>query len=327
MQSLLRDIFKILPPSNDWRGRDQDAAYRNWPGSALRSSAVTGGKGGAKVGRKLVFTTDSYIVDPLFFPGGDIGKLAICGTINDLAVMGAEPLGISLALIIEEGFAIDDLKKILRSLAAVARREKVAVVTGDTKVVEKGGVKGMVINTSGVGAVDYPVDNSGLKPGNLLLVSGGIGEHALAILAKRFDYKTRLKSDCQPLWRQIAPIKKNLTACKDATRGGISAALNEMAQKSKVKIILLEKQIPVHPEVRAMSDILGFSVYDLACEGRFVAGVPMNKIVPVLNILRKMKLKSAFIGRVEAGRGVFLETGLGRRPLPMPEGKLVPRIC
>ena len=120
MQELLRDIFKILPPSNDWRGRDQDAAYRNWPGRAPRSSAITGGKDGAKEGRKLVFTTDSYIVDPLFFPGGDIGKLAICGTINDLAVMGAEPLGISLALIIEEGFAIDDLKKILRSLAAVA---------------------------------------------------------------------------------------------------------------------------------------------------------------------------------------------------------------
>ncbi len=309
MQGLLRDIFKILPKSNDWRGRDQDAAYRNWPGA------------------KLVFTTDSYIVDPLFFPGGDIGRLAICGTINDLAVMGAEPLGISLSLIIEEGFAIEDLKKILRSIASVSRREKIAVVTGDTKVVEKGGVKGVVINTSGVGAADCPVDNSGLNVGDLIIVSGGIGEHALAILAKRFNYRTKLKSDCQPLWRLIAPIKESLTACKDATRGGISATLNEMAQKSRVKIVLLEKQIPVHKEVRAMCDILGFSVYDMACEGRFVAGVPKNKIVKVLETLRRLKQKPAIIGRVERGRGVILETKFGKRVLPMPEGKLVPRIC
>lgn len=275
----------------------------------------------------MVFTTDSYIVDPLFFPGGDIGKLSICGTINDLAVMGAEPLGISLSLIIEEGFAIDDLKKILHSIAVVSRQEKVAVVTGDTKVVEKGGVKGLVVNTSGVGAANRPVDNSGLKPGDLLIVSGGIGEHALAILAKRFNYQTKLKSDCQPLWRLIEPVKEYLTACKDPTRGGLSAAVNELAQKSKVKIILFEKQIPVQPEVRAMSEILGFSVYDLACEGRFVAGVPMNKVVKVIAILRKLKQKPAFIGRVEKGRGVILETKLGKRVLPMPEGKLVPRIC
>ncbi len=327
MQELLRDIFEILPQSNDWRGRDQDAAYRQWPGSALRSSFIAGGKGGAKEGQKLVFTTDSYIVDPLFFPGGDIGKLAICGTINDLAVMGADPLGISLSLIIEEGFAIDDLKKILRSIAVVSRHEKVAIVTGDTKVVEKGGVKGLVVNTSGVGAVNRPVDNSGLKPGDLIIVSGGIGEHALAILAKRFNYRTKLKSDCQPLWRLIEPIKEYLTACKDPTRGGISATLNEMAQKSKVKMVLFEKFIPVHKEVRAMSEILGFSVYDLACEGRFVAGVPRNKIVKVIAVLRKLKQKPAFIGRVEKGHGVILETKLGKRVLPMPEGKLVPRIC
>lgn len=309
MQELLRDIFKILPKSRDWQGRDQDASYRPWPD------------------KKLVFTTDSYIVDPLFFPGGDIGKLAICGTINDLSVMGAKPLGISLSLIIEEGFSLDNLKNILRSIAVVSRREKVAVVTGDTKVVERGGVKGIVINTSGVGAVNRAVDNSGLNIGDLIIVSGGIGEHALAILAQRFNYRTRLTSDCQPLWRQIAPIKKHLTACKDATRGGLSAALNEMALKSKVKIVLREKQIPVHREVRAMCDILGFSVYDMACEGRFVAGVPKNKIVKVLKILKKLKQKPAVIGRVEKGRGVILETGMGKRVLPMPEGKLVPRIC
>lgn len=275
----------------------------------------------------MVFTTDSYIVDPLFFPGGDIGKLSICGTINDLAVMGARPLGISLSLVIEEGFMMDDLKKILRSIAAISRQEKVAVVTGDTKVVEKGGVKGIVINTSGVGAVNYPVDNSGLKPGDLIIVSGALGEHALAILAKRFNYRTKLKSDCQPLWRLIEPVKKYLTACKDPTRGGLSAVVNELGQKSKVKIILFEKQIPVQPEVRAMSEILGFSVYDLACEGRFVAGVPRNKIVKVIATLRRLKQKPAFIGRVEKGHGVILETKLGKRVLPMPEGKLVPRIC
>lgn len=327
MQELLRVIWRILPKNKNWQGSDQDAAYRLWPGGAHRSSTIVKDKKPAPAGQKLVFTTDSYIVDPLFFPGGDIGKLAICGTINDLAVMGAKPLGISLALIIEEGFLFDNLKKILRSVATVSRREKVAVVTGDTKVVEKGGVKGIVINTSGVGTASRLVSNAGLNLGDVIIVSGGIGEHALAILARRFDYQTRLKSDCQPLWRQIAPVKKYLTAGKDATRGGISAALNEMSQKSKVRIVLRENQIPVRREVRAMGGILGFSPYDLACEGRFLAGVPENKVAKVLKILKKLKQKPAVIGRVETGRGVFLETKLGKRVLPMPEGKLVPRIC
>jgi hydrogenase expression/formation protein HypE len=309
MEALIADFFKILPRPVQWSGRDQDAASLNC------------GK------RNLVFSTDSYIVEPLFFKGGDIGKLAICGTINDLAVRGAEPIGISLGLIIEEGFPQEKLNQVLRSIASVARREKTPVVTGDTKVVERGGVKGIVINTSGVGWAEKVIDNGGLCVGDQILVSGGIGEHAIALLAQRFNYGTLLKSDCQSILAEIRTVRKYLTACKDPTRGGVAAILHEMARKAKVKIVLNEEQVPIRKEVKAVTEILGLSVYELACEGRFICGVRPRFARQVLARLKKYNKKAALIGRVEKGKDVILQTRFGQRALPMPEGKLVPRIC
>ena len=278
-------------------------------------------------GKKLVFTTDSYTITPLFFRGGDIGKLAICGTINDLAVMGAQPLGIALSLIIEEGLARRDLDRIMRSVASISKREGVPIVTGDTKVMEAGKIDKLVINTSGVGTADTVIANAGLRAGQVLLVSGSIGDHGGTILAHRFDYDTSLKSDCQSIWQPIKSVKKYLTAAKDPTRGGPAAVLNEMAEKSKVKIIINEKAVPVRKETVGLADILGVSVYDLACEGRFVAGVSAPQAAAVLKKLQRFDKQAAIIGEVVSGRGVFIKNNYGLRPLRPGIGKLVPRIC
>jgi len=277
---------------------------------------------------KLVFTTDAFIVDPIFFPGGDIGKIAICGTINDLAVMGAKPLGISLSLVIEEGFDMGDLKKIISSIHSISKKTGVPVVTGDTKVTEKGKIDKIEITTSGIGLAQCIIPNGGAKVGDVIIVSGDLGEHGVALLSKRFNYKTKIKSDCQPLLREIESVHKYLHAAKDPTRGGLAAVINEIADKSKVKIIFGEKSLPYKKEAKALSGLLGIDYFSFPSEGRFTAMTARKDAEKVVKILRKFNKDAKIIGRVEKGRGVYLETGIGSmRKIEVPRGKLIPRIC
>jgi len=276
----------------------------------------------------LVFTTDAFIVDPIFFPGGDIGKIAMCGTINDLSVMGAVPIGISLSLVIEEGFPEEDLKKIMQSIGKISKETGVPIVTGDTKVTERGKLDKIEITTSGVGLTKNIISNGGAKVGDVVIASGNLGEHAVALLAKRFNYTTKIKSDCQPLIKEIQSVSRYLTACKDPTRGGAAAVLNEIAKKSKVKIIMEERNLPFSKETTALSELLGIDKFSFPSEGRFVATVSRKDAERVIKILHKFNKAAGIIGRVEKGNGVHLETSLGgTKKIDVPRGKLIPRIC
>lgn len=282
-----------------------------------------------KLGREhLVFTTDAYIVDPLFFPGGDIGKICICGTINDLAMMGAKPIGISLSMVIEEGFSKKELMKIVSSINAAAKKANVPIVTGDTKVTDKGKIDKLEITTAGIGLVSKVVSNNGMKPGDLIITSGDLGEHTVALLSARFNYKTKIVSDSKTLHEEVAKVVNYLHAIKDPTRGGLAANIIEMAEKSKVKVVIEEELLPYKKETHAIADLLGIDVLSFASEGRFIAAVSQKDVKKVLDILKKFNPTAKVIGRVERGKGVFLETAIGSmRPVEMPRGKLVPRIC
>lgn len=277
---------------------------------------------------KLVMTTDAFIISPLFFKGGDIGKISMCGTINDISVMGAVPIGISLSFVIEEGFPTRDLEKIIKSIDKVSRQAGVPVVTGDTKVTEKGKIDKIEITTAGVGLAEKIIENSGAKPGDKIIVSGNLGEHGAVILGHRFNYKSSLKSDCRPLNGEVQSVVKFLNACKDPTRGGLAENLNEISEKSKVRIVIDEKNLPYKKEVKAISDLLGIDLFALPSEGRFIASVPKKFAAKTIKILQKYNKTAKIIGEVEKGRGVFLKTSIGGlRPIEMPQGKLIPRIC
>ena len=324
---LLKDIRGALKYKGKWQNCEDDAAVFDLDiNLAAKPPSALGGLA-AKLG-KLVFTTDAFIVDPIFFPGGDIGKTAMCGTINDLSVMGAKPLGISLSIVIEEGFPKADLMKIITSIDKVSREEGVPIATGDTKVTEKGKIDKIEITTAGVGIAGKIISNSGIKSGDLIIVSGDLGEHAVALLAKRFNYKTKIKSDSKPFNKELGKVGKYLNACKDPTRGGLAANLVEMAEKSKVKIILDEENLPYKKEVVAITELLGIDIFSLASEGRFIAAISPKNAKKVLMILKKFNKEAKIIGRAERGKGVFLKTSLGAlRPIEMPKGKLIPRIC
>ncbi len=277
---------------------------------------------------KLVFTSDAFIVDPLFFPGGDIGKIAMSGTINDLSVMGARPIGVSLSIVMEEGFPISDLKKIIMSINKVSEMAGVPIVTGDTKVTEKGKIDKIEITTSGVGLATKVISNSGAKVGDVIISSGDLGEHTVTILAQRFNYQPKIQSDCKPLNKEIEKVGKFLNACKDPTRGGLAANIIEIAQKSKVKVVLDEKTLPYKKETVAVTDLLGIDIFSLASEGRFIASVSKEHSQKVLKILKKFNPEAKIIGTAEKGNGVYVKTELGSlRRVEMPRGKLVPRIC
>ena len=283
-----------------------------------------------------VITTDSHVVKPVFFPGGDIGRLSACGTLNDLAVMGARPVALTLALIIEEGFPLADLERILISIAEVLAGLGVALVTGDTKVLGKGELDGIAVNTTGIGVAETPIPDAGLSPGDAIIVTGPVGDHGFALLAAReeFSLESELTSDVAPVWPLVERALEvgGIRAMKDPTRGGLAAALNEMARKSGVGIEIEEAAIPVRPGVRGLSELLGISPYEVACEGRAVIGVAPERAEQVLSALRAHPLgrEAAIIGRaIEKYPGkVILDTGVGgRRFLEMPLGDPVPRIC
>lgn len=333
-EELISEIRKSFPRSKKWKNIEDDGAVFELPHPPRIAGAPSPYKGEGNNG-KLVFTTDAFIVDPIFFPGGDIGKIAICGTINDLSVMGAVPMGISLSVVIEEGFPIADLKKIMQSIGQISKITGVPIVTGDTKVTEKGKLDKIEITTSGVGIAENIISNSGAKPGDLVIASGNFGEHAVALLSKRFNYKTKIKSDCQPLTKEIQSVVKYLSACKDPTRGGTAAVLNEISEKSKVRIILEESKLPFAKETISLSNLLGIDKFSFPSEGRFVATVSKENAKKVIKILQKYNAEAKIIGFVEKSsnrenekKGLYLATNLGSlKKIEVPRGKLIPRIC
>lgn len=288
---------------------------------------------------RLAFTTDSYVVNPIFFPGGDIGKLAVCGTVNDLSMSGAVPLYLSLAFIIEEGFPHQDLMRTVSSVQAAAAEAGVEVVTGDTKVVNRGSADKLFVNTAGVGIVPQGVDISGSKaqPGDKIILSGTIGDHGIAVLSQRegLSFSTELKSDCAPLNRLVAEMieaSSQIHCLRDPTRGGLATTLNELAAQSKVGIRIEEEKIPVREEVRAACEMLGFDPLYIANEGKLVAAVAPEDAEAVLNAMRHSTYgrDAAIIGEVrQDNRGrVVMRTSLGAsRIIDMLVGDLLPRIC
>ncbi len=289
-------------------------------------------------GAKLAFTTDSYVVNPLFFPGGDIGKLAICGTVNDLSMRGAKPLWISVGLIIEEGFSIADLRKILKSAKKAAEEAGVAIVAGDTKVVERGKADGLFINTSGVGVIrEEPlISVAKAKPGDALIINGTIGDHGIAIVTYRetFPFKVSVESDCAPLSSLVETMLASgeVHALRDPTRGGLASALNEIADASKCSIEIWEESIPVRDEVRGICEVLGLDPLGVANEGKVLAAVKSEDAEEIVSKMRSQKYgsDSCVIGKVLEGPPgeVRLATSIGsRRILTMPSGEQLPRIC
>ena len=286
--------------------------------------------------KTLVLTTDSHTVKPLFFPGGDIGRLAIAGTVNDLAVMGARPLAMACAVVLEEGFLIEDFRRIYRSIDEAAREANVPVITGDTKVMERGALDGAVLTTTGLGVTETLITDRGLKPKDEIIVTGTIGDHGITILAHRegIAADVDLRSDVAPIWETVEAALKagGVTAMKDPTRGGLAATLNEMASKARVGILVREADIPILPAVRSMSEMLGIDPLQITNEGKAVIAVKPGCCDGVLSAVRKTKYgkDARVIGEVVADSpgDVMLETSVGgRRMLEAPLGDPAPRIC
>jgi len=291
-------------------------------------------------GQRFAFTTDSYVVKPLFFPGGDIGKLAVCGTLNDLAMAGARPLFLSSALIIEEGFPVDALRRVLESMAAAARAAGVFIVTGDTKVVERGRGDGLYINTAGIGRLDPgtpAIQPAAARPGDVILVNGDIGRHGIAIMAQRegLALETTLESDCADLSGLVGRLLDagvDLHVLRDLTRGGLASALIEIAEAAGVGMALEEDAIPVREAVQGVCEILGFDPLHVANEGRMALVLPESQAAAALAVLRGHPLGegAALIGRLMDGPAgqVRIRTPFGtERLLLRLSGEQLPRIC
>ncbi|MFH1220945.1 MAG: hydrogenase expression/formation protein HypE [Candidatus Eisenbacteria bacterium] len=288
---------------------------------------------------RIAFTTDSYVVDPIFFPGGDIGGLAVNGTVNDLSMVGASPVAITLSLILEEGLPLASLRRILESVRAASAEAGVPVVGGDTKVVGKGSADLVFVNTSGIGVVPAGVDisSSNASPGDVVILSGSIGDHGIAVLSKRqgIDFETDLVSDTAPLNGLVAAmlgVTNSIHAMRDPTRGGLASTLNEIAERSGVGIVVEESAVPVRPAVAEACELLGLDVFYVANEGKLVAFVPAEEANAVLGVMRGTRYGegSAAIGRVVGDHPgmVVLNTGVGGRRILSPlSGELLPRIC
>jgi len=301
----------------------------------------------------IVLKSDSHVVKPIFFPGGDIGRLAVAGTINDIAVMGAEPVALTCGFVLEEGLPIADLERILRSMSETCREAGVHIITGDTKVVEKGALGGCVVNTSGIGrrneALEKNIEevkkyrsfdarwilDSNLRNGDKIIVSGTLGDHGLAVLSSQegYDFGSKITSDVTPLNKLVMRLLNvgGIVAMKDPTRGGLSNSLNEWSEKSRVGILAQEEKIPIREDVRAACEMLGIDPLEVGNEGKIVIGVVPQKAEDVLATLKQTKegKHAQIIGEATGQfKGVVLETVVGgKRILAPPIGDPVPRIC
>jgi hydrogenase expression/formation protein HypE len=324
--------------------KELDHDFGEIPLAALDDAAIIEG---------IAFTTDSYTVKPLFFPGGDIGVLAVAGTVNDLSVMGAQPMALSCAMIIQEGFSGDDLHKIMRSMNATAKKAGVRIVTGDSKVVEKGAADGLFINTSGIGKrsghLDHNIEivrrsrqfkwnwpnDSGVADGDVIIASGSIGNHGVALLSFRegYGFETTVKSDAAPMNHVIADALKvgGITSMKDPTRGGVANLLNEWSDKSKVGIRIREEDLPMDEAVVTACEMLGIDPLEIGNEGKIVLAVVPDMAEEVLRAVRSKPegKKARIIGQATKKiKGVMMETHTGgKRVVESPVGDPVPRIC
>jgi hydrogenase expression/formation protein HypE len=291
---------------------------------------------------ELVMTTDSHVIIPAFFPDTNIGRLAVAGTINDLTVMGAKPIALTCAVIVPEGFSLQEFEEIIKTMDKTAAEVDVPIITGDTKTVEKTALDSIILNTAGLGITENPIRDSGLSPGDKILVTGTIGDHGISLMAHRegFDFDTDLVSDSAPLWKLIEPVlklktqegKPVVTAMKDPTRGGLANALNEMAAKSRTGILIEEALIPFKPAVSAACEMLGLDPLEVANEGKAIIGVRSGFEEEVLSILRQHPYgrDAALIGvaTVENKGEVILKNRFGgMRYVDMPSGDPIPRVC
>jgi len=336
MQDFLKEhVLKFLEGSGQKLGVE-----------ALDDSAVV---------KNIVFTTDSHTPKPLFFPGGDVGSLSVCGTVNDLAVMGAEPIGLGLGMVLEEGFSLSDFERIMKSIKTSSGKANVPIVTGDTKVVERGAVEGIIINTSGIGMRHHLMEgnletaryvrklkhdwltDTNAAAGDVIIVTGTVGDHGLALMSHRegYGFESTLESDVAPLNHLMTKAlgARGVVSAKDCTRGGLANALNEWADKSDVGIVVQEDAIPVRKEVRAAADMLGIDPFEVGNEGKAILAVVPGNAEKVLEAVRSVPegTNAAIIGKVDDGikKGmVVLETSVGgRRVMESPIGDPVPRIC
>ncbi len=288
---------------------------------------------------KICFTTDAFVVQPLFFPGGDIGRLAVCGTINDLAVMGARPLVLSLALVLEEGLRLPDLDRVIDSIAEAAKEAGVRVVTGDTKVVERRGEGGMTVTTAGIGVMwnDFSLGTGRIEPGDAVLISGGIAEHGLAVLSARegLGLSTEIRSDAAPLAGLVADLLdecRNVRFIRDPTRGGVAGLLADLVEESGYGVEILEESIPITPAVRHASELLGLDPLTVANEGKIVVVVAADEADRALAACRAHPLgrDAAAVGRIVEANPPLPELVTrigGRLMIRRPYGEELPRIC
>lgn len=285
---------------------------------------------------KMAFTTDSFVVKPLFFKGGNIGKLAVCGTINDLAVSGAKPLYLSASFIIEEGFSLKSLEEIVKSMGETCLEGRVKIITGDTKVVEKGGMEGIFINTSGIGKLLDGYNIKNIEPGDKIIVTGGIGEHGTTIALERYDIKVKgnFKSDCANIYPFIERLKEEYNSIKimrDPTRGGLATVLHEFSKLCGLGIHLKEEKIPIYEGVRVVNQLLGFDPLYMACEGRMVLVVKDSEAKKILEIIKSMKegKEARIIGEfITESHSIIIENYFGGMRILSPlEGNMLPRIC
>jgi hydrogenase expression/formation protein HypE len=288
-------------------------------------------------GANLIVCTDAHTVYPIFFPGGNLGTLAACGTVNDLAMMGARPVAMTNTVIVEEGMEIDTLQVILKSLNDIIEPLGIAMIAGDTKVMPPGTLDGLVMSTTGIGEVyrNQAITDSGAQPGDDVIISGPIGDHGTVLLAHRegLEFETGLTSDVAPLWNPVRDCLDigGVHAMKDPTRGGTAVALNEIASKSKVEMELEESLIPVRPSVQSLCDVLGLNPLHMSSEGRAVMCVASNSTDDILSVLRKHSATKGaqVVGKVQRGKSrVLLKTSIGgRKVIQVPYGEPVPRVC
>lgn len=288
---------------------------------------------------RLAFTTDTYVVDPLIFPGGDIGSMAVYGTVNDLAMSGAKPLYLSVGFILEEGLPMDQLWRIVLSMKTAAQRARVKIITGDTKVVDKGKADKIFINTSGVGVISHSrkVSPFSVKNGDVVIISGDIGRHGMAIMARRenLQFESEIESDSAPVAELVGKLFAkgiDVHCLRDLTRGGLASTLNEIAGASKKAVVIDERSVPVREDVKGACELLGFDPLYVACEGRFVIFVPPDYVKSTLTIMRRHPLgaQTAVIGEVKSAPAgiVTLKSVIGvNRIIDMLSGEQLPRIC